>query len=137
MSTAWPHDSAWDEAEGPHAGVDAAEIARIGHAMERWGQQFLDRVYTPAEQVYCRGRAERLAGRFAAKEAVSKALGTGIRELRWRDIEVLPDRRGRPTVYLHGTAAERARATGTTWLSISITHAGELAIAFVIAYGGG
>ncbi len=137
MSMALPHHGAWDEQDGPHAGVDAAEIARIRHAVERWGQPFLDRVYTPAEQVYCRGRAERLAGRFAAKEAVSKALGTGIRELRWRDIEVLPDRRGRPTVYLHGTAAARARAMGATWLSISITHAGELAIAFVIAYGGG
>jgi holo-[acyl-carrier protein] synthase len=133
--TPTPPEGAWvgDGAQGPHAGVDAAEIPRIRAAIERWGQRFLDRVYTPGELAYCRGRAERLAGRFAAKEAVSKALGTGIRRLRWRDIEILPDRRGRPTVYLYGTAAARAREMGVTWLSVSITHAGELAIAFVIA----
>jgi holo-[acyl-carrier protein] synthase len=113
--------------------VDAAEIPRIRRALDRWGQRFLDRVYTPGEQAYCRGRVERLAGRFAAKEAVSKALGTGIRRLRWRDIEILPNRRGRPTVYLHGKAAARAQEMGVTWLSVSITHTGELAIAFVIA----
>ncbi len=130
-----PTDGAWvgDETDGPHSGVDAAEIPRIAAALDRWGQRFLDRVYTPAEQRYCRGRAERLAGRFAAKEAVSKALGTGIRTLRWRDIEVLPDRRGRPTVYLYGKAAARARGMGATWLSVSITHTDTLAIAFVIA----
>ena len=122
-----------DEAGAVHAGVDAAEIPRIRAALDRWGQRFLDRVYTPSEQLYCRGKAERLAGRFAAKEAVSKALGTGIRRLSWRAIEVLPNRRGRPTVYLHGRAARRARDMGATWLSVSITHTDDLAIAFVIA----
>jgi holo-[acyl-carrier protein] synthase len=128
------HEGAWvgDEAEGPHGGVDAAEIPRITAALERWGQRFLDRVYTPAEQAYCRGRAESLAGRFAAKEAVSKALGTGIRRLRWRDIEILPDRYGRPTVYLYGKARARAEQMGAAWLSVSITHADDLAIAFVV-----
>jgi len=118
-----PHEGAWvgDEAEGPHGGVDAAEIPRIAAALERWGQRFLDRVYTPAEQAYCRGRAESLAGRFAAKEAVSKALGTGIRRLRWR-----------PTVYLYGKARARAEQMGAAWLSVSITHTDDLAIAFVI-----
>jgi holo-[acyl-carrier protein] synthase len=135
LTRVWPQEGAWagDEVGGPHAGVDAAEIPRIRSALQRWGQRFLDRVYTPGEQAYCRGRAERLAGRFAAKEAVSKALGTGIRRLRWRDIEILPDRRGRPTVYLHGKAAARAREMGATWLSVSITHTETLAIAFVIA----
>ena len=130
-----PLEGAWagDDEGGPHAGVDAAEIPRIARAVERWGRRFLDRVYTPSEQAYCRGRAERLAGRFAAKEAVSKALGTGIRRLSWRDIEVLPNRFGRPTVYLHGRAAARARAMGATWLSVSITHTDEVAIAFVLA----
>lgn len=130
-----PMEGAWagDEAGGPYAGVDAVEIPRIRRAVERWGQRFLDRVYTPSEQTYCRDRAERLAGRFAAKEAVSKALGTGIRHLSWRDIEVLPDRRGRPTVYLHGRAAGRAHAMGATWLSVSITHTDLLAMAFVVA----
>lgn len=129
-----PHEGVWvgDEAEGPHGGVDAAEIPRVAAALERWGQRFLDRVYTPAEQGYCRGRTESLAGRFAAKEAVSKALGTGIRRLRWRDIEILPDRRGRPTVYLYGKARARAEQMDATWLSVSITHTNDLAIAFVI-----
>jgi len=116
-----------------HSGVDAAEIPRIAAALERWGERFLRRVYTDAEQLYCRDRPHRLAGRFAAKEAVSKALGTGIRALRWRDIEVLPDQRGRPTVTLHGKAAGRARQMGLTWFSLSITHTGDLAIVFVIA----
>ncbi len=129
-----PHEGAWvgDEAEGPHGGVDAAGIPRVAAALERWGQRFLDRVYTPAEQAYCRGRVESLAGRFAAKEAVSKALGTGIQRLRWRDIEILPDRRGRPTIYLYGKARARAEHIGAVWLSVSITHTDDLAIAFVI-----
>lgn len=130
-----PQEGAWtgDETGGPHAGVDAAEVSRIRRACERWGERFLDRVYTPSEQAYCRGSAERLAGRFAAKEAVSKALGTGIRRLRWRDIEILPNRRGRPTVYLYGKATQRAFDIGASWLSVSITHTGDLAIAFAIA----
>ncbi len=131
-----PQEGAWtgDETGKSHAGVDASEIPRIRRAVERWGQRFLDRVYTPSEQLYCRGRAERLAGRFAAKEAVSKALGTGIRRLSWRDIEVLPNRYGRPTVYLAGRALQRARDMGVTWLSVSITHTDDLAIAYVIAH---
>lgn len=130
-----PLSEAWigDESEGLHGGLDAAEIPRIAAAVERWGQRFLDRIYTPNEQRYCRGRTRSLAGRFAAKEAVSKALGTGIRVLCWRDIEILPDGRGRPTVYLYRTAAERAKAMHIAWISVSITHTDELALAFVIA----
>ena len=130
-----PGPDAWigDEQGGPHGGIDACEIPRIAAALDRWGQRFLDRVYTPAEQRYCRGSAERLAGRFAAKEAVSKALGTGIRALRWKDIEILPNRYRRPTVYLYGKAAARAEAMGATWLSVSITHTDTLALAFVVA----
>src|SRR4051794_4807981 len=93
-------------------GIDVIEIARIEQAIARWGERFLGRIYTEREIEYCRGRAQRLAGRFAAKEAASKALGVGIRHLRWRDIEVLPDRRGKPHVYLHGRAAEIAAAQG-------------------------
>jgi holo-[acyl-carrier protein] synthase len=114
-------------------GIDAAEVGRIARAVDRWGERFLRRVYTDAEQTYCGRRAQRLAGRFAAKEAVSKALGTGIRALRWRDIEVLPDPRGKPEVILHGKAAARARQIGVTWFSLSITHTGDLALVFVIA----
>src|SRR5579862_7302223 len=74
----------------PCPGVDAAEVSRIAHAVERWGQRFLDRIYTEGEQRYCGLKMQRLAGRFAAKEAISKVLGTGIRYVHWRDIEILP-----------------------------------------------
>ncbi len=114
-------------------GIDAAEIGRIARALERWDERFLQRIYTEGEQAYCRRRPHRLAGRFAAKEAVSKALGTGIRALRWRDIEILPDAWGKPTVTLHGKAAARARQMQITWLSLSITHTDDLALVFVIA----
>ncbi len=119
----------------PHAGIDAADIPRIARAIERWGQPFLDRVYTPAEQAYCRGMAQRLAGRFAAKEAISKVLGTGIGAIRWREMEILPDPRGKPIVYLHGQAADTAGRLGLGPISVSITHTGDLALAFALALG--
>jgi holo-[acyl-carrier protein] synthase len=119
----------------PHTGIDAAEIPRIAHAVERWGQRFLDRVYTPAEQRYCRGRPQRLAGRFAAKEAISKVLGTGVRYVHWREMEILPDPRGKPTVRLSGRAAEVAALLGLGPIGISITHTGDLALAFAVALG--
>jgi holo-[acyl-carrier protein] synthase len=117
----------------PSTGVDAAEIHRIAHAVERWGQRFLDRVYTPAEQQYCGFRMQRLAGRFAAKEAISKVLSTGVRYVRWREMEILPDPRGKPVVTLYGRA--RAVATGLKLgeISVSITHTGDLALAFAMA----
>lgn len=121
-------------------GVDIVEIGRLKRAIERWGQRFLDRVYTPREQAFCRGRAPELAARFAAKEAISKALGTGIigREgVNWRDMEVLPDRRGKPLVYLHGRARRRAEELGLTQWAISLSHEREMAIAFVVASGEG
>ena len=90
-------------------GVDVIEIPRIAAAIERWGQPILDRVWTPAEQRFCRGRMPELAARFAAKEAISKTLGTGIRGIRWREMEILPDRRGKPLVFLHGGAAGAGR----------------------------
>lgn len=119
----------------PYTGVDAAEISRITHAVERWGQRFLDRVYTPAEQRYCGLRMQRLAGRFAAKEAISKVLGTGIRYVHWRDLEILPDRAGKPTVTLYHRAAARAEALGLGPIGVSITHTGDLALAFAMALG--
>ncbi len=113
-------------------GVDAIEIKRIEGVLRRHGQRFLDRIFTPAEVRYCRGRARELAARFAAKEAVSKALGTGMRGIRWREMEVVPDRRGKPHVRLHGAAKERARNLGIEDLAISLTHARDLAIAMVV-----
>jgi holo-[acyl-carrier protein] synthase len=116
-------------------GIDVIEIERIRTARARWGDHFLNRIYTAGELAHCRDRAERLAGRFAAKEAVSKALGVGIRTLRWRDIEVLPDRRGKPHVTLHGTAARMAERQGLGHFDISITHSRSDAVAFVVAWG--
>lgn len=116
-------------------GVDVIEIERIDGAVQRFGDRFLHRIYTDAEIAYCRGRMQSLAGRFAAKEAVSKALGVGIRQLRWRDIEVLPDRRGKPHVYLHGNAAEIAEAQGMSRFDVSITHSRTDAIVMVVAWG--
>lgn len=117
----------------PYPGVDIAEISRIAQAVERWGQRFLDRVYTPAEQRYCGMRMQRLAGRFAAKEAISKVLGTGIRYVHWRELEILPDPAGKPTVTLYGRAAGRAAALGLGPIGVSITHTGDLAMAFALA----
>ena len=119
----------------PHTGIDAAEIHRIARAVERWGQRFLDRVYTPAEQLYCGDKMQRLAGRFAAKEAISKVLGTGVRYIRWREMEVLPDTRGKPVVTLYGRARNVAAALRLGEVSVSITHTGDLALAFAMALG--
>lgn len=104
--------------------------------MNRWGQRFLNRVYTPAEQQYCGLRMQRLAGRFAAKEAVSKVLGTGIRSIRWRELEILPDSRGKPTVRLHDRALAVAAGLNLGPISVSITHTGDLALAVAFALGG-
>lgn len=115
----------------PIVGVDAVELARVRDVLRRHGERFLHRVYTPLEAAFCRGRLPELAARFAAKEAVMKALGTGVRGLRWRDIEVLPDRRGKPLVFLHGGARRRGHAIGLVQLDVSLTHSRELAIAVV------
>ncbi len=98
----------------------------------RHGQRFLNRVFTPAEIGHCGGRARDLAARFAAKEAISKALGTGMHGVRWRDMEVVSDRRGKPHVRLHGSAKARAEELGIQDLAISLTHSRDLAIATVV-----
>lgn len=116
-------------------GVDIIEIERIERAIMRWDSRFLQRVYTEAEIEYCRDKARRFAGRFAAKEATSKALGVGIRVLRWRDIEILPDRRGKPTIFLHGKATQIAEFQGLTDFEVSISHSHDNAIAMVVAWG--
>ena len=121
-------------------GVDIVEMERLGRIMDRWGQRFLNRVYTPREQAFCRGRVPELAARFAAKEAISKALGTGIvgrGGVNWLDMEVLPDRRGKPLVYLHGRARCRAEELGLTQWAISLSHERAMAVAFVVASGEG
>jgi len=117
-------------------GVDLVEIARIDRAIGRWGDRFLQRVYTPAEIAHCRGRVPELAARFAAKEAVSKALGVGIwwqGGIGWTDVEVRQDRLGKPEVSLSGRAAERAQALGLHVWAVSLSHSEEQAIAVAVA----
>ncbi len=123
-----------DKAGTVEVGVDAIEIWRIQRAVERFGERFLRRIYTEAERARYAHRLAELAARFAAKEAVMKALGTGVRGVRWRDIEVLPNRRGKPLIRLYNTAAERARQLGLRHIAVSLTHSRDLAIAVVIAH---
>lgn len=117
-------------------GVDMEEISRVGEAIGRHGRHFLERVFTAAEIAYCerhRDRVERYAGRYAAKEAAMKALGTGwSKGVRWIDIEVARPPGSRPTIILHGVARERAERMGMRQISLSITHTGNLAFAEVI-----
>ncbi|HEC35967.1 MAG TPA: holo-[acyl-carrier-protein] synthase [Anaerolineae bacterium] len=120
-------------------GVDLVEVPRVERALARYGERFLERVFTSAEVLHARGRAPELAVRFAAKEAVAKALGVGVRMLArdgigWREVEVLGDRRGRPEVYLYGRAAERAAELGLTEWAVSLSHTREYAVAFVVAW---
>jgi holo-[acyl-carrier protein] synthase len=125
------------EREGAVAvGIDLIEIPRIERAYNDFGERFLKRVYTERERERYRGRINELAARFAAKEATSKALGTGIVGIRWREMEVLPNRRGKPVLILHGQAAERARLLGLTQFSVSLTHSRNDAMAFVVASRG-
>lgn len=114
-------------------GVDIVEISRVRRVFERHPDRFLRRVFTENEVAHCRGRLPELAVRFAGKEAISKALGTGLRGIRWRDMEILPDRRGKPHVFLHGRAAARAEQLGLSTWAISLSHAQEYAVAFVVA----
>jgi holo-[acyl-carrier protein] synthase len=118
----------------PATGIDLIEIPRIAATIERFGERFLNRVFTEREQTYCRGKPERLAGRFAAKEAVSKALGIGIRRLRWRDIEILPRPGGQPAITLYGLAQQVAIEKAIESLEVSITHSRDLAAAVVVGH---
>ena len=111
----------------------AARPPQHARVVDRYGERFLRRVYTEAEQALYRGRVPELAARFAAKEAISKALGTGIWGIRWREMEVLPDMRGKPLVYLHGAAAARARALNLRHFDVSLSHSREYAVAVVVA----
>jgi holo-[acyl-carrier protein] synthase len=117
-------------------GLDIAEIDRIEAAIARHPTAFIERVFTSAEADYCRkfrDAAERFAGRFAAKEAAMKALGTGWRHgVRWRDIEVIRLPGGKPTLRLAGVAQEFAARLGVKNIQLTITHSGNLAMAEVI-----
>jgi holo-[acyl-carrier protein] synthase len=117
-------------------GVDIVDIARIQALLDRYGKRFLARVYTEREVEYAMSganRAERLAGRFAVKEALMKALGTGKSQgILWRDVETVRGRFGKPEVHLHGQAVKWAKWRKGSTVHVSITHDGGKAVAFVI-----
>jgi holo-[acyl-carrier protein] synthase len=120
-------------------GIDLAEVDRIRAACERFGRRFVERVFTPGEIAYVERKAnrfERYAGRFAAKEAAMKAIGTGWkRGVRWVDVEVANLPSGKPTLRFHGEAAKIAERLGVTSVALSITHTKETGMAFVVLEG--
>jgi holo-[acyl-carrier protein] synthase len=114
-------------------GIDIIRVERIRQTLARFGTRFSRRVLTPAEQRYVRDRPETMAGRWAAKEAVSKVLGLGVRGIGWRDIEIERLPTGQPSVRLHGRAERRAEQLGMGRVAISISHEADYAVA--IAFG--
>ena len=119
-------------------GTDLIETRRVQESIERYGERFLERIFTEGEIAYCmrkrKNAAESFAARFAAKEAEAKALGTGIsRGVSWKEFEVRREASGRPTLHLSGRAAELAEAMGVRRVQLSLTHSRELALAVVVA----
>lgn len=122
------------------SGIDIVEIERIHSSVDRFGERFLNRVFTKTEQAYCLGKrnsAESFAARFAAKEAGAKALGTGMSQgVSWLEIEVIRQPGGRPTLAFHGRAAERAEHMGVRNTALSLTHSNSTAMASVVLEDG-
>ncbi len=116
--------------------MDLVDIDRIVAVLGRYPERFRRRVLTDAEDRYCRGRVERIAGRWAAKEAISKVLGLGVRGVGWREIEILPNRAGQPQVTLHARAAARAAFLRLGEVSVSISHERKMAVAVAVAHSG-
>ena len=114
-------------------GIDIIEIPRIQAALDRHGERFLKRIFTEREVFECRGRADALAVRFAAKEATSKALGTGIGPISWLEVETLHKWSGEPYLVLHGTAERIANEMGLAVWAVSVSHSSENGIAVVVA----
>jgi holo-[acyl-carrier protein] synthase len=117
-------------------GVDLIEISRVEEVIRRHGDRYLERIYTDAELDQSNRQAEYFAGRFAAKEAVAKALGTGIGEVGWKEIEILGDDQRAPMLRLHGAARGLAESLGLSEWSVSISHSMSHVIAFAVAIGG-
>jgi holo-[acyl-carrier protein] synthase len=119
-------------------GVDLVRVDRLARALTRHGERFLRRVFTDREIAYCQGRARQgvyqFAQRFAAKDAFSKALGVGLREggIRWREVEVLPDPRGKPEIQVTGRAAQLCEELGVKGMHLSLTDEDNLAVAMVV-----
>jgi holo-[acyl-carrier protein] synthase len=116
-------------------GVDLIEVERIERAAARHGDRFYRRFFTQQEIDFCQGRAISLAGRFAVKEAVAKALGTGIGDFNWTDIEVVCDGRGKPELVLHNRAKDMAQEKGLLIWSISLSHTNTHAVGMAVALG--
>ena len=116
-------------------GVDIIEVARIDAAILRHGDRFFNRFYSHRELIDAEGRTPALAARFAAKEAAAKALGCGIGDVGWKEIEVVRDERRRPELLLHGAARDRADLLGLSHWTVSLSHTHEHAMALVIAMG--
>jgi len=115
-------------------GVDIIEIERLREAIDKHGSHFLDKIYTPIELTQTAQHPASLAARFAAKEAVAKALGCGIGPIGWRDIEIQLDTAHRPRIFLSGAAAELAEKLGLDCWEVSLSHSQTIAVAFVVAY---
>jgi holo-[acyl-carrier protein] synthase len=116
-----------------YTGVDLIEISRLAQLAERIRQRFYQRVFTPAELLESNDRLESLAGKFAAKEAVAKALGCGIGPIHWQDIEIQKNNQGQPELFLYGPALAKANEFRITSWSISISHTRIYAVAFAVA----
>lgn len=113
-------------------GIDIIKVERIRASLERFGTRFTNRVLTPSEQRYVRARPETMAGRWAAKEAVSKVLGLGVRGIGWRDIEIERLPTGQPAVRLHGRAQARAEQLGMGRIAVTISHEADYAVAMAV-----
>lgn len=120
-----------------HIGVDIIEIDRVRKVAEKWGDSFLKRVFTPSELELYRHRYESLAARFAAKEAVLKALNACDKGISWQDIEILPESNGKPKVRLFRKAQETARQMALESLDVSLSHSEVYAVAFAVGIAGG
>ncbi len=116
-------------------GIDLIEISRVSEVIARHGKHYLERIYTSAELEQCGKNIESLAGRFAAKEAVAKALGTGIGDVTWKEIEILGDEQNAPMLTLRGVAEQTAKQLGLTEWSVSISHSQNHAVAITVAIG--
>ena len=114
-------------------GVDIIEISRIKRAVSRWQNSFLNRIYTTTELSESRNTSS-LAARFAAKEAIMKALGTGFRGIGWKEIEINNTDSGAPSTHLYGRALQKSQELGLTRFEVSLSHSRKYAIAMVIAY---
>jgi holo-[acyl-carrier protein] synthase len=116
-------------------GIDLLDIHRLQATLDRYGERFLSRIFTPGEVADCKGNIASLAARFAAKEAASKALGTGIGPIRWQEIEIVRGRERQPLLRLHGAAAAKAGELGIREWSVSLSHTQGQAIAMVVGMG--